>query len=164
MELLSDLASGFGFLTEEIRRICAAAGPQYQGYPSVCLNGVAPNTWPSFAITVFDTTKANIAHPCGQISHQTSYGTATPDAALAEVARLLGANYPLPPAEYLTATQSEEIQRLLNHPKITRREKTAVLLKYQQFSPERAAVCIARLRQGIEKRETEPLHQLAIAA
>lgn len=164
MQTLLDLAAGLNFFTEEARRICAAAGPQYQGYPNACLSGVAPNTRPSFTITAFDTTKANIAHPCGQISHQTSYGLATPEAALADLARLMGVTYPLPPAEYLTSTQAEEIVRLLNHPQVQRREKTLVLLKYQRFSPERAAVCIGRLRQSIEKRENEPRPAMAVAA
>ena len=55
--------------------------------------------------------------------------------------------------EYATASQKEEIIRLLNHPLITRQEKTKMLLNIPRLDEERATQAIAKLRNAIEDRE-----------
>lgn len=164
MEAFTDLATDFTLFAQEAQRLCAAAGPNYQGYTNLGQTGISPNTRPYFAIAVFDTSKADSAHPCGQICHQTSYEIGTPDAALTELARLLGVTYPPPPVHYMTMAQKEEIIRLLNHPKIRRPEKTRTMLAYNRWDEERAAVAIAKIRKTIENREAERPDQLASAA
>jgi hypothetical protein len=57
------------------------------------------------------------------------------------------------PVQYATASQKEEIIRLLNHPLITRREKTKLLLRINRLDEQRATDAIAKLRQAIEDRE-----------
>jgi hypothetical protein len=57
------------------------------------------------------------------------------------------------PVQYATAAQKEEIIRLLNHPLITRQEKTKMLLNINRLDEERATQAIAKLRQAIEDRE-----------
>ena len=57
------------------------------------------------------------------------------------------------PVHYATASQKEEIIRLLNHPLITRQEKTKMLLNINRLDEERATQAIAKLRQAIEDRE-----------
>jgi hypothetical protein len=65
-------------------------------------------------------------------------------------------NVPTPaaaPVQYATASQKEEIIRLLNHPLITRQEKTKMLLNINRLDEERATQAIAKLRKAIEDRE-----------
>lgn len=54
---------------------------------------------------------------------------------------------------YATASQKEEIIRLLNHPVITRQEKTKMLLNINRLDDERATQAIAKLKKAIEDRE-----------
>jgi hypothetical protein len=60
---------------------------------------------------------------------------------------------PAAPIQYATASQKEEIIRLLNHPLITRQEKTKMLLNINRLDEERATQAIAKLRKAIEDRE-----------
>ncbi|MVN74909.1 hypothetical protein GO988_01070 [Hymenobacter sp. HMF4947] len=57
------------------------------------------------------------------------------------------------PVQYATASQKEEIIRLLNHPLITRQEKTKMLLNINRLDEERATQAIDKLRKAIEDRE-----------
>ncbi|GAB3572513.1 hypothetical protein [Hymenobacter daeguensis] len=57
------------------------------------------------------------------------------------------------PVQYATASQKEEIIRLLNHPVITRPEKTKMLLNINRLDEERAVQAIAKLRKAIDDRE-----------
>ena len=57
------------------------------------------------------------------------------------------------PVQYATAAQKEEIIRLLNHPVITRPEKTKMLLNINRLDEERATQAIAKQRKAIEDRE-----------
>jgi hypothetical protein len=57
------------------------------------------------------------------------------------------------PVHYATASQKEEIIRLLNHPVITRQEKTKMLLNINRLDEERAVQAIAKLRKAIDDRE-----------
>ena len=57
------------------------------------------------------------------------------------------------PVHYATASQKEEIIRLLNHPVITRQEKTKMLLNINRLDEERAVQAIAKLRSAIDARE-----------
>jgi len=58
-----------------------------------------------------------------------------------------------PRVQYATASQKEEIIRLLNHPLITRQEKTKMLLNINRLDEERATQAAAKLRKAIEDRE-----------
>jgi len=58
-----------------------------------------------------------------------------------------------PVVAYATASQKEEIIRLLNHPVITRQEKTKMLLNINRLDEERATQAIAKLRKAIDDRE-----------
>ncbi|GAA4357099.1 hypothetical protein GCM10023185_21580 [Hymenobacter saemangeumensis] len=58
-----------------------------------------------------------------------------------------------PAVQYATASQKEEIIRLLNHPVITRQEKTKMLLNINRLDEERAVQAIAKLRKAIDERE-----------
>jgi len=58
-----------------------------------------------------------------------------------------------PAPTYASASQKEEIIRLLNHPVITRPEKTKMLLNINRLDEERATQAIAKLRKAIEDRE-----------
>ncbi|GAB3638320.1 hypothetical protein GCM10027422_39100 [Hymenobacter arcticus] len=60
---------------------------------------------------------------------------------------------PAASVQYATASQKEEIIRLLNHPLITRQEKTKMLLNINRLDEERATQAIAKLRKAIEDRE-----------
>ena len=60
---------------------------------------------------------------------------------------------PVAPVQYATAAQKEEIIRLLNHPVITRPEKTKMLLNINRLDEERAIQAIAKLRKAIDDRE-----------
>ncbi len=60
------------------------------------------------------------------------------------------------PIQYATAAQKEEIIRLLNHPLITRPEKTKMLLNINRLDEERATQAIAKLRRAIDEREGSP--------
>jgi len=57
------------------------------------------------------------------------------------------------PVRYATAAQKEEIIRLLNHPVISRPEKTKMLLNINRLDEERAVQAIAKLRKAIDDRE-----------
>ena len=57
------------------------------------------------------------------------------------------------PVQYATASQKEEIIRLLNHPVITRQEKTKMLLNINRLDEERALQSITKLRRAIDDRE-----------
>ncbi|MFC6223669.1 hypothetical protein ACFP2F_10495 [Hymenobacter artigasi] len=57
------------------------------------------------------------------------------------------------PVQYATAAHKEEIIRLLNHPVITRPEKTKMLLNINRLDEERAVQAIAKLRKAIDDRE-----------
>lgn len=57
------------------------------------------------------------------------------------------------PVQYATASQKEEIIRLLNHPVITRPEKTKMLLNINRLDEERAVQAVAKLRKAIDERE-----------
>jgi len=63
------------------------------------------------------------------------------------------------PVQYATGSQKEEIIRLLNHPVITRPEKTKGLLNINRLDEERAVAAIAKLRQAIDDRENGALSQ-----
>jgi len=54
---------------------------------------------------------------------------------------------------YASAPQKEEIIRLLNHPVITRQEKTKMLLNINRLDDERATQAIAKLKKAIDDRE-----------
>ncbi|UOQ55622.1 hypothetical protein [Hymenobacter cellulosivorans] len=58
-----------------------------------------------------------------------------------------------PAVAYATAAQKEEIIRLLNHPVITRQEKTKMLLNINRLDEERANSAIAKLKKAIDDRE-----------
>jgi hypothetical protein len=58
-----------------------------------------------------------------------------------------------PAIAYASASQKEEIIRLLNHPVITRQEKTKMLLNINRLDEERGNQAIARLRKAIDDRE-----------
>jgi len=58
------------------------------------------------------------------------------------------------PVQYATAAQKEEIIRLLNHPVITRQEKTKMLLNINRLDGERAVQAIAKLGNAIDERES----------
>jgi hypothetical protein len=60
------------------------------------------------------------------------------------------------PVQYATAAQKEEIIRLLNHPLITRQEKSKMLLNINRLDEERATAAITKLRKAIEDREGTP--------
>ncbi|MEJ7662498.1 MAG: hypothetical protein WKG07_24500 [Hymenobacter sp.] len=60
--------------------------------------------------------------------------------------------------QYATASQKEEIIRLLNHPVITRPEKTKMLLNINRLDEERATCrpspsCANRHRRARERRQ-----------
>ncbi|MBR7209116.1 hypothetical protein KB206_10835 [Microvirga sp. STS02] len=60
---------------------------------------------------------------------------------------------PAVPVQFATTSQKEEIIRLLNHPVITRPEKTKMLLNINRLDEERAVQAIAKLRKAIDDRE-----------
>ena len=57
------------------------------------------------------------------------------------------------PIMYASAELKEQIIRLLNHPVITRPEKTKMLLNINRLDEERAQQAIAKLKSAIEERE-----------
>ncbi|MGI4834657.1 MAG: hypothetical protein ACRYFK_14470 [Janthinobacterium lividum] len=65
-----------------------------------------------------------------------------------------------------TTDQKQEIQRLLNHPKIFRKEKTQALLGINKLDTERARQLLTKLRTAITEREgyTEPTEAEEIGA
>lgn len=85
--------------------------------------------------------------------------TPAPAAAQQPVMKALPADQPvaaevaIAPVVYATASQKEEIIRLLNHPVITRQEKTKMLLNINRLDEERATAAIAKLRSAIDERE-----------
>ena len=102
--------------------------------------------------------------PAEEMDYNTNVATAAPAVALAPAAqpvmKALPAEPIAPAAEpavapivYATASQKEEIIRLLNHPVITRQEKTKMLLNINRLDEERATAAIAKLRSAIDERE-----------
>ncbi len=63
------------------------------------------------------------------------------------------ATTPVVAVQYATASQKEDIIRLLNHPTITRPEKTKMLININRLDEERAMQAIAKLRRAIDERE-----------
>ncbi|MDO7846457.1 hypothetical protein Q5H92_08820 [Hymenobacter sp. M29] len=63
------------------------------------------------------------------------------------------AHEPSKPVQYATAAQKEQIIRMLNHPVITRPEKTKMLLNINRLDEERANQAIAKLQRAIDDRE-----------
>ena len=61
-----------------------------------------------------------------------------------------------PPVRYATGAQKEEITRLLNHPLVTRPEKTKMLLALNRIDEERATSTITNIREAIALREEMP--------
>jgi hypothetical protein len=59
---------------------------------------------------------------------------------------------PAPAIKFATAKQKEEIIRLLNHPVITRQEKTKMLLNINKLDQDRADQAVVKLKQVIEER------------
>jgi hypothetical protein len=100
-------------------------------------------------------------------AEEMEYGGNTPTAQAAPAMTVAPAAAPAPmkavPAEpvvaeapaptYASASQKEEIIRLLNHPVITRPEKTKMLLNINRLDEERATQAIAKLRKAIDDRE-----------
>jgi hypothetical protein len=110
------------------------------------------------------------------VSYAVAWGA---EAVLRELAHKLGCSWPIPTEvltatatpykvvgsaevitatqaqliQYATASQKEEIIRLLNHPLITRQEKTKMLLNINRLDEERATQAIAKLRTAIEDRQ-----------
>ncbi|MBW3129269.1 hypothetical protein [Hymenobacter profundi] len=75
-------------------------------------------------------------------------------AAEAPAMKAVPAEQPAAPAvTYASAAQKEEIIRLLNHPVITRQEKTKMLLNINRLDEERATQAIAKLKKAIDDRE-----------
>jgi hypothetical protein len=72
-----------------------------------------------------------------------------------EIARREEASSVPAPVVYATANQREEIQRLLNHVSITRREKTRVLLTLNQLDSTQAVATIGSLWAKIISRAGE---------
>jgi len=68
------------------------------------------------------------------------------------------------PVQYATASQKEEIIRIINHPLITRQEKTKMLLNINRLDEERAIACIEKLRKAIGTREGIDWHAEARTA
>ncbi|WP_236018660.1 MULTISPECIES: hypothetical protein [Hymenobacter] len=89
---------------------------------------------------------AVVAEPAPVMRAVTTAPAAPVEAPAAEAA-------PAAPVQYATASQKEEIIRLLNHPLITRQEKTKMLLNINRLDEERATQAIAKLRKAIEDRE-----------
>jgi hypothetical protein len=99
------------------------------------------------------------------MDYNTNTSVAAPVSAVAAVAQAVPAMQVLPaeapvaaaeqaaPVQYATASQKEEIIRLLNHPVITRQEKTKMLLNINRLDEERATAAIAKLRTAIDERE-----------
>ncbi len=89
------------------------------------------------------------AMPPTDVQQQIQEGTMTPLPAPAPIVP----KEPNPAVQYATASQKEEIIRLLNHPVITRQEKTKMLLNINRLDEERAVQAIAKLRKAIDERE-----------
>ena len=108
--------------------------------------------------------------PAEEMDYNTNVAPASPVVApvpaVQPVMKALPADQPLTPAAefapatapvvYATASQKEEIIRLLNHPVITRQEKTKMLLNINRLDEERATAAIAKLRTAIDERENGP--------
>ena len=73
-------------------------------------------------------------------------------AAVATYAEEVAWNEAETPVQYATATQKEEIIQLLNHPVITREEKTKMLLGINRLDEERAGKAIAKLTSTVTSR------------
>lgn len=79
--------------------------------------------------------------------------------ALADLARLLDVPNPFAPVVYATGQQKEDIQRLLNDVRISRREKTLGLLNLNRFTAATADECIVGLKQDINARAGRPVFE-----
>ena len=100
--------------------------------------------------------------PAEEMDYNTNAQAVAPTPAVAQAAptmQVLPAEVPAiavgqaAPVQYATASQKEEIIRLLNHPVITRPEKTKMLLNINRLDEERAIQSIAKLRKAIDDRE-----------
>jgi hypothetical protein len=103
--------------------------------------------------------------PAEEMDYNTNALVATPAPVVATAAavpamQVLPTDAPAPavaaeqaPVQYATASQKEEIIRLLNHPVITRQEKTKMLLNINRLDEERATAAITKLRNAIDERE-----------
>ena len=100
--------------------------------------------------------------PAEEMDYNTNAQTVAPTPAVAQAVptmQVLPAEVPAiaagqaAPVQYATASQKEEIIRLLNHPVITRPEKTKMLLNINRLDEERATAAIAKLRSAIDERE-----------
>jgi hypothetical protein len=103
--------------------------------------------------------------PAEEMDYNTNTATAAAPAPAVAVAQAVPAMQVVPaeapapaaeavaPVQYATASQKEEIIRLLNHPVITRPEKTKMLLNINRLDEERAVQAIAKLRKAIDDRE-----------
>ena len=105
--------------------------------------------------------------PAEEMDYDTNKGSVVAPAAVAAPAQTVPAMQVVPlaapavaaeapaaaPVLYATASQKEEIIRLLNHPVITRPEKTKMLLNINRLDEERAIQSIAKLRKAIDDRE-----------
>jgi len=88
------------------------------------------------------------------VAAQPAASAAPAVAAEAPAMKAVPAEQPAAPAvAYASASQKEEIIRLLNHPVITRQEKTKMLLNINRLDEERATQAIAKLRKAIDDRE-----------
>ncbi len=105
--------------------------------------------------------------PAEEMDYDTNKSAAAPVPAVAAIAQPVPAMQVVPaevpavaaeattaaPVLYATASQKEEIIRLLNHPVISRPEKTKMLLNINRLDEERATQAIAKLRKAIDDRE-----------
>ena len=102
--------------------------------------------------------------PAEEMDYNTNHQAVAPAAAVAqavptmqvvpaEVPAIAAEQPAAAPVQYATAAQKEEIIRLLNHPVITRPEKTKMLLNINRLDEERAIQAIAKLRKAIDDRE-----------
>ena len=82
---------------------------------------------------------------------------------LAQVAAKLDVAYPFS-VEYVTGEQKQEIIRLLNDPRISRPEKTRVLLSINRMTTATAADAITGLQAAINERAARPVFNEAAYA
>ncbi|TPG66091.1 hypothetical protein [Hymenobacter nivis] len=75
---------------------------------------------------------------------------------LAAAADHFEALVPPVPVLWSTAEQRTEIDRLIKHPLITRRERTKVLLRMHTLNDDMATRLIAKLGRAIDERENGP--------
>ena len=71
---------------------------------------------------------------------------------LAKLAQALKVANPYALPQYALLDQKAEISRLLNHPLITRQEKTYTLLRFSRMDEDQAQLAIEELRSKIDQR------------